>query len=174
MTSIPRFTREQLEQQDKETLIDLVLLLQDRLDELSQRVQKLEDQVSKNSRNSGKPPSSDGLSKPRLRSLRRREGRKPGGQEGHDGHTLRMVETPEHIEVHRLTNCPDCQHDLSYVTASEVERRQVFDIPPVQLQVTEHQAEIKRCPACGKRVRAKFPADVTQPVQYGARTESAS
>ena len=64
MATIPRFTREQLEQMDKETLIDLVLLLQERLEELSQRVQQLEDQVAKQSRNSSKPPSSDGLSKP--------------------------------------------------------------------------------------------------------------
>lgn len=75
MSSIPRFTRKQLEELDKETLIDLVLLLQEHLDELSHRVQKLEDQVAKHSGNSSKPPSSDGLSKPKTRSLRRLEGR---------------------------------------------------------------------------------------------------
>ena len=100
MTSIPRFDREQLEQLDKSTLIDLVLLLQDRLDELSQRVKQLEDQVAKQSHNSSKPPSSDGLSKPRTRSLRRSEGRKPGGQEGHPGHTRRMREHADQIELH--------------------------------------------------------------------------
>ena len=80
MARSPRLTREQLEQLDKNALIDLVLLMQDHLDELSQRVQKLEGQVSKDSRNSSKPPSSDGLAKPKTRSLRRAEGRKPGAR----------------------------------------------------------------------------------------------
>ena len=79
MAPSPRVVREQLEQLDKNALIDLILLMQEHLDELSQRVQKLEGQVSKDSRNSSKPPSSDGLAKPKTRSLRRAKGRKPGG-----------------------------------------------------------------------------------------------
>jgi transposase len=172
MTSLPRFTREQLEQLDKETLIDLVLLLQDRLDELSQRVQKLEDQVAKHSRNSSKPPSSDGLSKPKTRSLRRSEGRKPGGQAGHSGYTLRMKVNPDHVEVHELNQCPHCDRDLSAVAVSDCVRRQVYDVPPVQIEVTEHQAEIKNCPGCGRQVQAAFPAHVTQPVQYGPQLKA--
>jgi len=172
MTSIPRFSRQQLEQLDKETLIKLVLLMQDQIDELSQRVKKLEDQVAKQSRNSSKPPSSDGLSKPKTRSLRRSEGRKPGGQEGHQGHTLEMVAEPDHTEVHSLGHCPACATDLSVVPASEHMRRQVFDIPPVQIEVTEHQAEIKHCPGCRRQVGAEFPNDVTQPVQYGSRIKA--
>ena len=88
MTALPRYSREQLEQLDKEVFIDIVLGLQEHISELRERVKKLEDQVAKQSRNSSKPPSSDGLTKPRTRSLRRSEGRKPGGQEGHQGHTL--------------------------------------------------------------------------------------
>jgi transposase len=172
MTSLPRFDREQLEQMDKETLIDLVLLLQDHLDELSQRVKKLEDQVAKQSRNSSKPPSSDGLSKPRTRSLRRSEGRKPGGQEGHPGHTLRMREHPDYIELHSVGYCPHCATDLSDVAVSDSMRRQVFDVPPVQIEVTEHQAAIKYCPSCHHQVQAAFPPGVTQPVQYGPRLKA--
>ena len=172
MTSLPKFTRDQLEQMDKKTLIDLVLLLQDQLDELGQRVQKLEDQVAKHSRNSSRPPSSDGLSKPKTRSLRRSEGRKPGGQEGHQGHTLEMKEIPDHIAVHDLDQCPHCDHDLSAVAVSNHVRRQVYDVPPVQIEVTEHQAEIKSCPGCGRQVQAAFPAHVTQPVQYGPRLKA--
>ncbi|MDH3886700.1 MAG: IS66 family transposase [Desulfobacterales bacterium] len=169
MTGLPRYSREQLEQLDKETLIDIVLLLQNHISELSERVQKLEDQVAKESRNSSKPPSSDGLSKPRTRSLRRADGRKPGGQKGHKGHTLEMAETPDHIEVHHLDHCPECATDLSAVAVNAHMRRQVFDIPPVQLEVTEHQAEMKQCPGCHRQVHADFPANVTQPVQYGPR-----
>jgi transposase len=169
MTGLPRYKREQLEKLDKEALIDMVLLLQNHINELDERVQKLEDQVAKQSQNSSKPPSSDGLSKPRTRSLRRADGRKPGGQEGHKGYTLEMVATPNHIEVHRLDHCPECATDLSVVAVNAQMRRQVFDIPPVQIEVTEHQAEIKQCPGCHRQVRADFPADVSQPVQYGPR-----
>jgi len=169
MTTLLRHSREQLEQLDKAALIDMVLFLQDHINEVSQRVKKLEDQIAKQSRNSSKPPSSDGLSKPRTRSLRRAEGRRPGGQEGHEGHTLEMVETPDHIEIHSLDHCPECATALSAVAANEYMRRQVFDIPPVQIEVTEHQVEIKHCPGCHRQVRADFPKDVTQPVQYGPR-----
>jgi transposase len=172
MTSIPKFTREQLEQFDRETLIDLVLMLQDQLEELSQRVQQLEDHVAKHSRNSSNPPSSDGLRKPKTRSLRRSAGRKPGGQEGHSGHTLEMKANPEHIEVHELNWCPHCASDLSAVAVSVCVRRQVYDVPPVQIEVTEHQAEIKNCPGCGQQVQAAFPERVTQPVQYGPRLKA--
>jgi transposase len=172
MTSIARFTREQLEELDKETLIDLVLLLQDQVHELSQRVQKLEDQVAKHSRNSSKPPSSDGLSKPKTRSLRRSEGRKPGGQKGHPGHTLEMKECPDQIEVHDVNHCPHCDSDMSAVAVNDCVRRQVYDIAPVQIEVTEHRAAIKKCPGCGQAVRAAFPEHVTQPVQYGPRLKA--
>ena len=172
MRSLPRFTREQLEQLDKVMLIDVVLLLQDRLDGLSQRMQQLEDQAAKQSRNSSKPPSSDGLAKPKTRSLRRSEGRKPGGQKGHPGSTLRMSENPDQIEVHVLKQCPQCDCDLSAVEASDHVHRQVFDVPPVQIEVTEHQAEIKSCPGCGKQVQAALPTHVTQPVQYGPRIKA--
>jgi len=172
MTTSPKFAREQLEQLDKETLIDLVLLLQDQLDQLSQRVKQLEDQVAKDSRNSSKAPSSDGLSKRKTRSLRRSEGRKPGGQAGHAGHTLPMKAHPDHIEIHDLRHCPHCASDLAAVAVSAYIRRQVYDVPPVQVEVTEHRVAIKHCPGCERQVQAAFPQDVTQPVQYGAHLKA--
>ena len=172
MTTLPRFEREQLEQLNKRELIDIVLLLQDHIERLEARVQRLEDQVAKHSGNSSKPPSSDGLRKPKTRSLRKSEGRKPGGQPGHKGHTLKMKFEPDHVTVHELSCCPHCSTDLSAVVASEHRRRQVFDVPPVQIEVTEHQAEIKACPNCQRSVEASFPTDVTQPVQYGPRLKA--
>ena len=172
MSTVRKFTREQLEKLDKSTVIDMVLLLQDQIDEVNERVKKLEDQVAKQSRNSSKPPSSDGLAKPKTRSLRRPEGRKVGGQQGHEGHTLEMVEHPDQVEIHGLAACPHCTTDLEDVEVNEYARRQVFDVPPVQLEVTEHQAEMKYCPCCRCQVRAAFPENVTQPVQYGPRLKA--
>ena len=151
---------EQLVDLDKTTLIGIIL-------ELQQEVRALRDQLAKNSQNSGKPPSSDGLKK--ARSLREKGKRRSGGQAGHEGHTLKMVEQPDHIERHAVTTCPHCAADLSAITPEGVEKRQVFDVPPVRLEVTEHQAEVKQCPECGHTVRGCFPKSVTQPAQYGSR-----
>ena len=179
MTSQFEFDRNQLEKLEKEDLILIILALQEQVQELQQTVakqaaeiQELRDQLAKNSRNSGKPPSSDGLKKPRTRNLRRKTGRRSGGQEGHPGHTLKMVEEPDHIEVHEVSECPQCAADLQVIEACELERRQVFDVPPVRIKVTEHQAAIKVCPQCGERIKANFPAEVPQHVQYGLRIKA--
>jgi len=169
--------REQLRQLDKEQLTDIIVEMREQIEELkavvkrqSECIQALEDQLAKNSENSNKPPSSDGLKKkPKPKSLREKGKRKPGGQKGHKGETLKMVSEPDHIEVHHVSSCPDCQADLSHVKVTGIERRQVFDVPPIELEVTEHQAEIKSCELCGKRVKAEFPAGVSRAVQYGNR-----
>ena len=139
---------------------------------LTQRVEDLERRLGLNSSNSGKPPSSDGLSKParkkRTASLRGRSGRKSGGQPGHPGKTLRQTSEPDEIIDHYPHVCPGCQHSLSDVVCDRHARRQVFDLPPPPpLFVTEHRAHVCACPACGGRVQAAFPAGVNAPVQYG-------
>lgn len=155
--------------QGEEAVVTLVEKLLAQINDLTERVQKLEDQAGKNSSNSGKPPSSDGLKKPQTKSLRQASGKASGGQPGHVGETLKMVSEPDYVEVHAVESCPHCQMDLSEIESARYRVRQVFDLPPVTIEVTEHRAEIKACPVCCKPVEASFPAAVTQPVQYGPR-----
>jgi len=154
-------------QQGEEAVVELVRKLTDNLKLLEARQQALEDRLAKNSSNSGKPPSSDGYNKPSPKSLRKRHKRKSGGQPGHLGYTLKAVEHPDREEVHRVSHCHHCQRPLEEVEASGIEKRQVFDVPKVHMEVIEHQAEIKLCPDCGEISKAEFPEGVTQPVQYG-------
>lgn len=135
---------------------------------LAERIQKLEDQIAKNSGNSGKPPSSDGLSK-KPKSLRQKGSKKSGGQPGHPGSTLKAVERPDYVEKHAVKHCRHCHANLEDVKAKRLEKRQVFDVPPSKIEVTEHIAEVKDCPDCHQTTMGDFPADVSQPVQYGSR-----
>jgi len=139
-----------------ETLVDMFLDLQGRL--------------ACNSTNSHQPPAADGLAKPAPKSLREKTGRKPGGQPGHPGATLALVENADHVQTHQtqLCTCGFCQRvSLAGQPVLAYERRQVFDLPPLRLEVTEHRAEIKLCPVSGLLVMARFPAGVVAPVQYG-------
>jgi transposase len=132
------------------------------------RIQALEDQLAKNSSNSGKPPSSDGLKKAsRNRSLRRSSGKKSGAQPGHPGHRLEMSAHPDRVERHAVHRCAHCQASLEEIQADHIEKRQEYELPPLRLIVTEHQAEVKVCPSCGRTTQATFPSGITQLAQYG-------
>lgn len=140
---------------------------------LRDRVQTLEEQLAKNSRNSSRPPSSDGFKKPSPKSLRKKGKRKSGGQPGHAGHTLKKAEKPDHIVVHSVEMCEHCRRSLMDQELGGVEKRQVHDLPQKRLIVTEHQAEIKRC-SCGHINKAAFPNGVNAPTQYGDRVKAAA
>jgi transposase len=159
-------------QHGEETVLAVVHSLVSAIRALEARVQALEDQLAKNSQNSSKPPSSDGLKKPHPHSLRKASGKPSGGQVGHPGQTLRAVAQPKHTIVHPVKQCPHCQTPLTEVPIQTYAKRQVFDVPPVQMEVTEHQAEIKVCPQCSKPVQAEFPSGITQPVQFGTTLQA--
>ena len=142
---------------------------------LRERLEELERRLGLNSRNSSKPPASDGLGKPqagkRTRSLRGRSGKKSGGQPGHPGETLCRTDAPDRIEEHVPLRCAGCSAALAAASAAgEPVTRQVFELPePRSLEVTEHRAHAGRCEHCGTVTRAAFPEGVSAPVQYGPR-----
>lgn len=174
MDLLPDLTR--LTDDEKNTLITLLWeqnqLLRQKVGQLEARIKQLEDRLAKNSQNSSKPPSSDGYNKPNPKSRRAKGKKKRGGQKGHSGTTLRLVKTPDRIIDHLPLNCGQCGDTLESAKKISGERRQVFDIPVLKINVTEHRSHKKCCGRCKFITAGAFPADAYQTVQYGPRSKS--
>ena len=139
------------------------------VDTLQARVVELERRLGKDSSNSSKPPSSDGLGKPARagrqddeRAARRRPGKQPGAPGAH----LARVAQPDKVALHAPDRCRGCGADLAGASVVGVQARQVFDLPPLRLLATEHRAERRRC-ACGTTTQAAFPDHVRAAACYG-------
>ncbi len=147
----------------------MVVRQAERIDQLEAEVAELKRQLGQNSRNSSKPPSSDSpFTKPAPKSLRRKSGKKPGGQPGHPGSTLALVDNPNERKRHEPDACRGCGTGLADAPEVGVERRQVFDLPPITVQVVEHQLIARRC-RCGTTTCGTAPEGVVASVQYGPR-----
>ncbi len=152
-------------------LVAELLPLKEQLAQAQARIKELEDRLAKDSRTSSKPPSSDGLARLPRRS-RRPSGKRPGGQAGHAGHTLALVEPPDEVVRHRPQVCSQCSADLRDVPGIIAERRQVLDIPEIRLLAHEHQIEAICCPTCHTTSLGHFPVSVSAPVQYGPHLQA--
>ena len=135
-----------------------------------ERIAGLEARLAQSPRNSSKPPSSEGLDKPppRKRSLRKKTGRRPGGQEGHEGKTLAQVARPDREVRHESACCSRCGAGLAGRPVTSMERRQVFDLPLMRIEVTEHQLIEREC-GCGHRTKGSAPEGAQAPACYGPR-----
>jgi transposase len=152
-----------------EELAALVVRQAEQIERLKTEVAELKRQLGQNSQNSSKPPSSDSpFTKPAPKSLRRKSGRKPGGQPGHPGSTLALVDDPNERKRHEPGPCTGCGASLADAPEVGMERRQVFDLPPMTVRVTEHQLIARRC-ECGATTCGTAPEGVTAPAQYGPR-----
>lgn len=163
------------ERAEKRSLRNELAQALESLAQANARIEQLEGQAAKDSHNSSRPPSSNGFKEPvrKTQSLREKSGKKSGGQPGHQGRTLMMVEQPDAIVTLTATQCQHCQQDLSETAICRKERVQVFDLPSVHLQVTEYQVEVKACPCCQAETRANLPKGLTlASAQYGPNVKT--
>lgn len=168
--SIPVLSGEAFEA-SPESIRLYIRYIEGRIQQLETEVHELKARLSKDSSNSSKPPSSDGL-KRKPKSLRKKSDKKAGGQQGRAGKGLAQVSNPDVIVTHMPSNCTGCGSDLRDVSGTTAEKRQVFDIPQPKIDITEHRVEEKKCPCCGEWTRASFPENVKGPVQYGDRVRA--
>jgi len=136
------------------------------IEKLTAEIAELRARLNMNSRNSSKPPSSDGYAKPAPKSRRKRSGKKPGKQPGDPGRHLAQRSDPDATKVHPPSSCERCGSDLSAAEVTGTIRRQVFDLPPVALFCTEHQVQRRLC-RCGAETTGVFPPEATAPACYG-------
>ncbi len=136
------------------------------IEALQVQVAELERRLGQDSSNSSRPPSSDGLGKPPAPGQQRRDGRRPGKQPGSPGSHLARVDAPDEVVWYRPVVCGGCGGDLTLTPVVGIEARQVFDLPAVRLQVTEHRAERRQC-GCGHLTTAAFPAVARAAACYG-------
>ncbi len=135
------------------------------------RIEQLTAHLNQNSRNSNWPSSRD-KGKKRTRSQRKKSGKPVGGQKGHKGETLQPNPNPDVIETHRPTHCVHCKQAVSDdAEVSDVRKRQLLELPPLQIVTREHQAETVVCAGCGEETSGQFPEGVSNPVQYDANVK---
>ncbi len=153
-------------------LIDIVEEQNTKIATQAKRIQKLEDQIKKDSHNSSKPPSSDSPFKNKTKEKKKKKKPKTSTKKKRTGTTLKQVSDPDDIIPCKVNICIHCQHDLSDIDVKEIDKRQLIDIPPVEIHTTEYQGEIKECPNCHKVTKAVFPEGVTHKVQYGTGVQA--
>lgn len=143
---------------------------------MNQTIQELKEQLNKNSKNSSKPPSSDGLKKPTVnknKSLRESSGKKQGAQKGHDGVHLSVISAPDHTRDHMHSDCTVCPHRAKCLSKScIIETRHEVDAV-VTVDVTAHNLiKVSECPLHGGVKTGAFPENIKATVQYGKNLQA--
>ena len=150
---------------------DTIAQMSAKIDSLQQTIKELTERVNKNSRNSSKPPSSDGYSKPNPKSLREKSGRKQGGQKGHSGKNMTIPHEPDETKQHFPERCLCCPNLAACITDGTIsacgESRYVVDVV-VTTKVTKHETmKASQCPMGESGLCGTFPEGVSAYVQYG-------
>lgn len=157
-----------------EELLELLKNALAKIQALEKENAQLRAKLNMNSSNSSLPPSSDRFikKKDRNNSLRKKSSKPSGGQKGHKGSTLNKVDLPNFIVDLELHSCPHCKSTLENTKIDDIKTRQVFDIPNINILVTEYRSQVKTCPHCQKKSYANFPSNVTHSTQYGANIKA--
>lgn len=156
---------------ENKLLKEIVIEKDKRIQNLEKQVEELHRRLNKNSNNSHKPPSSDGYSK--KPAFEKENAGVKGGQKGHKGDTLKMVESPDYI-IPIIPLVCTCGRDITNEPGTVVEQRQVIDIPTPKVEVRSYQTYKVQCPCCQKENIGRFPEEVNAPVQYGSRIRTIS
>jgi transposase len=139
------------------------------IEKLNKKLSKYE--TPKNSSNSSLPPSHDFARPLRTKTLRDPSGKKPGGQPGHEGITLRMTQNPDQVVEHSPSYCTCCGFDISQIQAKFLERRQEIVLPEIKPIFVEHQVFQRTC-TCGHTTTSEFPSGITPGISYGQNVET--
>ena len=131
-----------LERLDRDQLITLLhaalernYFLEQKIIEHTNKIVELENRLNQNSSNSSKPPSSDGYSKPVPKSQRKKSGKKPGGQNNHQGHGKSMPDKVTETILITPEACPCCGKNLENVTGHKTDTHYVMEMPPITVNV---------------------------------------
>ena len=158
------------------SLSDQVAELTATVKELNQTIKELKEQLNKNSKNSSKPPSSDGLKKPAVnknKSLRESSRKKQGAQEGHDGVHLSVISEPDHIEDHMHSDCTGCPHRAKCLSKACIKETRHEVDAVVTVDVTAHNLiEVRECLLHGGVKTGSFPENIKATVQYGKNLQA--
>ncbi len=145
--------------------------LRQQMESILMQLQEIKNRQGKDSHNSSKPPSSDGLRR-KPYPARKKSEKPSGGQAGHVGRTLMQVANADEVVHHRPESCLQCHRDLRNEPVVVKERRQVHDLPELGLWVKEHRVEAVCCPDCQQMSRGHFPQAVDAPAQYGPNVQA--
>lgn len=161
--------KEELLKLEKEEIVEVLFAV---IEQLTKEISELKARLNQNSQNSSNPPSSDKFGKPNPKSLRKPSGKKAGGQQGHKGSSLQIIQAPDNYAIHNPSECTNCIHaDTCMSTKHIAETRYVVDAV-VETSTTAHQTLYTLCPKSNKVIEGKFPDHVTGTIQYGVNLEA--
>lgn len=151
---------------------ETIAALTETIKALSEENAQLKERLNKNSKNSSKPPSSDGFNKPNPKSLRKPSGKKQGAQEGHEGKGFSITQSPDEIIQHLPSKCIGCVNTGKCTSCGIADTRYEVDIR-IDTKITAHQILSFECQKENSRVlTGNFPINITGTMQYGDNLEA--